>query len=423
MTNSNGQASRCESRPWAETKENFSPTQQSEWGDISRQCFSASSDWRAARASTISGDSSLDKAALANGVLQFGSINELTGKLNKLGETNLSLQVNDKSNSSTTDVSKSGDKTVEGKAAALFGKDLSAEQKLATVRDLANAGVTSLSYRDSSRGERKLRLEVEAAGNRQMVHLFDSGADGREKIALRGVSNADGTFERERDTQGNFVDYQGKAHAQLVSARPETLKVDAGDKTKSIPSELPSAERKVVPQPQRDTATDSRDKVTPKFLPGAVDRTQFDAQLKDPRVMAAFAGRMASEVGSQGPAAQLAFAEEVMNRAASRNQTIMQALTGSYYPTHNPGRSNNPRYVEAITKAWQEGTDTTYGATGNASGKVGFGVKGGYYDANRQWVSPNQTVRINGERFGYEQVDLNKGWLAKYQRLKAGARV
>lgn len=421
MTNSNGQASRCESQPWAETKEKFSPAQQSEWGDISRQCFATSSDWHAAKGSTVSGDSSLDKAALLNGVLQFGSINDLTGKSNKLGDPTLSSQASDKSISVAPDVSKSGDKTVAEKAAVLFGSDASAEQKLATVRDLANAGVTSLSYRDSSGGERKLRLEVEAAGNRQMVHLFDSGADGREKIALRGVSKADGTFEKERDQRGNFVDYQGKAHAQLVSARPDTLKVDQGDKTKLIPSELPSAERKVVPQPQRDTSGDTRDKVTPNILPGAVDRTQFDAQLKDPKVIAAFAGRMASEVGSQGPAAQLAFAEKVMNRAASRNQTIMQALTGSYYPTHNPGWSNNPKYVEAITKAWQEGTDTTYGATGNASGKVGFGVKGGYYDANRQWVSPNQTVRINGERFGYEQVDLNKGWLAKYQRLKSGA--
>jgi hypothetical protein len=142
------------------------------------------------------------------------------------------------------------------------------------------------------------------------------------------------------------------------------------------------------------------------LIPGAVDRSQFDSQLKDPRVMAAFAGRMHSEVGSQGPAAQLAFAEEVMNRAASRNQTIMQALTGKYYPTHSPGWSNNPRYMDAINKAWKEGTDTIFGATGNASGKVGFGVRGGHYDANRQWVSPNQTVRINGERFGYEQVDL-----------------
>ena len=105
--------------------------------------------------------------------------------------------------------------------------------------------------------------------------------------------------------------------------------------------------------------------------------------------MAAFAGRMSSEVGSQGPAAQLAFAEEVMNRAMARNQTLMQALTGSYYPTHNPGSSHNPALVDAVTKAWKEGTDTIYGATGNASGRVGFGVPGGHYDASHHWVSPN----------------------------------
>src|SRR5262249_55989335 len=133
------------------------------------------------------------------------------------------------------------------------------------------------------------------------------------------------------------------------------------------------------------------------MIPGSVDRSQFDAQLKDPRVMAAFAGRMHSEVGSQGAAAQLAFAEEVMNRAAARNQTLMQALTGRYYPTHNPGSSHDPRYIEAITKAWKEGTDTIHGATGNASGRVGFGVRGGYYDKERHhWVSPNQTAHING---------------------------
>jgi hypothetical protein len=50
-------------------------------------------------------------------------------------------------------------------------------------------------------------------------------------------------------------------------------------------------------------------------------------------------------------------------------------------------------------------------------------VPGGHYDANHKWVSPNQTVNINGERFGYEQVDLNKGWMEKYRRLKAGSAV
>src|ERR1700733_5258827 len=98
--------------------------------------------------------------------------------------------------------------------------------------------------------------------------------------------------------------------------------------------------------------------------------------MKKPKVMAAFAGRMNSEVGSQGHDAQVAFAEEVMNRAAARNQTLMQALSGSYYPTRNPGSSHNPEYVKAITEAWKNGTDTIHGGTGNASGKVGFGING-----------------------------------------------
>ena len=137
--------------------------------------------------------------------------------------------------------------------------------------------------------------------------------------------------------------------------------------------------------------------------------------------MAAFAGRVNSEVGSQGPAAQRAFAEEVMNRAASRNQTLMQALSGKYYPTAHPGVSHNPQYVGAITDAWKNGTDTTHGATGNASGRVGFGARGGHYDENHQWASTNQTANIGKERFGHEQVDLDRGWLKKYESLKRDA--
>ncbi|MBX9570763.1 MAG: hypothetical protein K2X77_17860 [Candidatus Obscuribacterales bacterium] len=139
---------------------------------------------------------------------------------------------------------------------------------------------------------------------------------------------------------------------------------------------------------------------------GRIDRSQFDEQLKDPKVIAAFAGRMATEVGGQGAAAQLAFAEEVMNRAASRGQTLMQALSGSYYPTPKPGSSNNPAFNAAITKAWKDGTDTTHGATGN--GDAGFG-KGGY-----------ETATIGREKFGMEAVDLSKGWLKKYEKLKFG---
>lgn len=437
MTKSNAEASHCEAQPWKETRENFSPTQPSEWSDISRQCLDVSSNWHAATSSRAGSDPTLDKAALSNDVLQFGSIDELTGNRAKGGDSTVIAPGTDKPTDTATDTAtdkptdtatdkptdKPTDNSPEGKAASLFSKDATAEQKLATVRELANAGTTSMSYRDNSGAERKLRLEVEGAGDRQMVHLFDSGADGREKIALRGISKADGTFEQQRDQKGNFVDYEGKGYSQLVSARPDAFSADVPRKEKSAQPVVPEGERQAQPRKSTDAAPDARDATSQRYPAGTIDRSQFDSQLKDPRVMAAFAGRMHSEVGSQGPAAQLAFAEEVMNRAASRNQTVMQALTGSYYPTHNPGWSNNPKYAEAINKAWKEGTDTIHGATGNASGKVGFGVKGGHYDGNRQWVSPNQTVRINGERFGYEQVDLNKGWMKKYQQLKSGGRV
>lgn len=174
------------------------------------------------------------------------------------------------------------------------------------------------------------------------------------------------------------------------------------------------------PEEKKPEEKNDKDPNSPEAKEGSIDRSQFDKELSNPDVMKAFAGRMKSEVGSQGAAAQLAFAEEVMNRAASRNQTLMQALSGNYYPTHNPGRSNNSDYHEAITKAWKEGTDTIQGATGNASGTVGFGAGKARYNENRELVAPNQTVSIGGERFGYEQVDLNRGWMKKYEQLKRG---
>jgi len=159
-------------------------------------------------------------------------------------------------------------------------------------------------------------------------------------------------------------------------------------------------------QPYRPTRPTGGD----RYPQGAMNRAQFDRELSDPNIMAAFAGRMQTEVGSQGPDAQLAWAETVMNRAASRGISLMAALSGRYYPTPNPGRSNNPAFIKAITKAWQEGTDTTKGSTGNASGSVGFG-RGG-----------REIIRINGEKFGMEEVDLKKGWMQKYQQIKFGDR-
>ena len=299
----------------------------------------------------------------------------------------------------------------KGAAATLFDGNSSPQQQLEAVRELSKLGISNLTMQGKDGQSYNLRLEREAAGTREMVHLHMTGPDGKEHVVLRGIANQDGSFTQERNRSGQHADWYGSAGAKFKAINPND----------STPSDLSNDQQ----PPYRSRPSDD---VRPPFkapeVPvGSIDRSQFDAQLQDPRVMAAFAGRMSSEVGSQGPAAQLAFAEEVMNRAMARNQTLMQALTGSYYPTHNPGSSHNPALVDAVTKAWKEGTDTIYGATGNASGRVGFGVPGGHYDASHHWVSPNQTVNINGERFGYEQVDISKGWLKKYEQLKTGSPV
>jgi len=423
MTKNNGDASYCEAQPRTEARENFTPAQQPEWGNISRQCLADNSVWQTARGGQ-GGDPTLDRVALSSGFLQFGSINDLTGKQCKPGEPINMCKPGEAQMSTPEAGARATDNSPQSKAAALFDKNTTDEQKLATVRELANSGVKTLNYRDESGTEHKLRLEtLNGRSGNQMVHMFASGADGREQIALRGIAKADGSFERQKDSRGNYVDFKGKGFSDIGSEKPESLNVDASGPTKHERREMSPPAKREQQRTLRDMANESSDSTRPVAKPGSIDRSRFDAELKDPKVMAAFAGRLHSEVGSQGPAAHVAFAEKVMNRATSRNQTLMQALSGSYYPTHHPGRSNNPKYIEAITKAWKEGTDTTLGATGNASGKVGFGVKGGHYDANRHWVSPNQTVRINGERFGYEQTDINRGWLKKYEQLKIGSRV
>lgn len=433
MTKCSGETSQCEAQPRSEARENFTPVQQPEWSNISRQCLADNSVWQAAKGTQTGGDPTFDKSAMSSGFLQFGNINELTNKTSfdramntnycRPGDAIAASQGKDNQLSVADAVAKQPDNSPQAKAASLFNKDVSDEQKIATIRDLANSGVKNLSYKDDAGKEHKLRLETIKAGSNQMVHLYVGGAggagdgDGREKIALRGISKADGSIERARDSRGNFVDYQAKGYAQIGAPQGDSIKAE--DKaSKGLQREAAKTGEREAPKTKEATRAREGAEQVHEAKPGTIDRSRFDAELKDPRVMAAFAGRLHSEVGSQGAAAHLAFAEKVMNRATSRNQTLMQALSGSYYPTHHPGRSNNPKYIEAITKAWKEGTDTTLGATGNASGKVGFGKAGGHYDKQGHWVSPNQTVRINGERFGYEQVDINKGWLKKYEQLK-----
>lgn len=347
----------------------------------------------------------------------------------------------------------------------LTNPNASMNDKLKTVSELGQKGIDRIQLPDADGKMRDYAVQVQDAGARKMVNLFGKDDDGRSRVVLRGIQEANGSFTPQKDRSGNSVSFTGQqrsfferstvdntgpgnAPVDQKAARPEPRKIEGApeqsppqaakgerrdDRAEPSAPPPPKVERRdgraePAVKPGADSKapakSDARLPEAPKPVdrselpPGRMDRSQFDRELQDPKVMAAFAGRMYKEVRGQGPAAQLAFAEEVMNRAAARNQTLMQALSGSYYPTSKPGQSDNPRYHEAITKAWKEGTDTIFGATGNASGKVGFGVPGGKYDASGKWVSPNQTVDIAGERFGYEQQDLKRGWMAKYRALK-----
>jgi hypothetical protein len=315
---------------------------------------------------------------------------------------------------------------IEGAQKTLADPKASAADKLSTVENLSKNGIKNIQVADSDGKMRDYSIETEKSGNREMLHLYGKDDNGQSQIALRGVDNGNGTFSQEKDKHGHKVDYSGsnwsdtgKSNVGVVSDGQKAAPNDAG-RTPAKPAQPGDGTTPAKPAQAGDGTTTEKPAQpgSPERAPGSIDRSQFDSQLNDPKVMAAFAGRVNSEVGSQGPAAQRAFAEEVMNRAASRNQTLMQALSGKYYPTAHPGVSHNPQYVGAITDAWKNGTDTTHGATGNASGRVGFGARGGHYDENHQWASTNQTANIGKERFGHEQVDLDRGWLRKYESLK-----
>lgn len=240
-----------------------------------------------------------------------------------------------------------------------------------------------------------------------LMHVFSPDQSGQQRPVLRWVDR-NGTVEHQKNGSAK-VDFHGNWWGANVTQSTVSQYAERGTVTRMASLHPPEV---VLPEPLPEPPSPARNRqrrTNDRYVPGAIDRSQFDRELNDPRVMAAFAGRMRTEVGSQGWAAQVAWAETVMNRAVSRNQTLMQALTGRYYPTHNPGSSNRPDLIAAIRKAWQEGTDTTSGSTGNASGSVGFGRTG------------RQVIRIGGEKFGYEEVDLGRGWMRKYRQLKVAS--
>ncbi|WP_454917426.1 hypothetical protein [Xanthobacter sediminis] len=142
-------------------------------------------------------------------------------------------------------------------------------------------------------------------------------------------------------------------------------------------------------------------------VPGLAEtRSRYAQELQDPAVAARLAGLIQAEVGGQGPQAQQAFAESLTNRAAARNQSLSDAMGGSYWPASTQQRTaqfaspQQAQRYQQILAAVMGGSNVSQFATGNASGNVGF--NGG-----------PQTFAAGGERFGIEGPD--QAWARRMQ--------
>jgi len=119
----------------------------------------------------------------------------------------------------------------------------------------------------------------------------------------------------------------------------------------------------------------------------------FGDELNDPRVEQGIYNLTANEVGGQGAAAHQAFIETLFNRAQARGQSLLQTINDrSYYPRISFRPRPGANYQDNLLAAFQ-GSDITGGATGNASGNVGF-------------AGGPQTLAAGGERFGIEGPDF-----------------
>lgn len=178
-------------------------------------------------------------------------------------------------------------------------------------------------------------------------------------------------------------------------------------------------EDSVLP-PLSDVATEVKDYnaigtpyTVPRQAPTLTSfREPFRKELADPDLRARLYALAHAEVGAQGPDAQQAFVESVMNRAAARNKSLSDTIHDrNYFPPVTMSRvsagidPSKHDYYSPIVDKVLDGSNVSRFATGNASGTVGFN-KG------------PQTVAFNGERFGIEGPDQK--WARQVSGYDAG---
>lgn len=147
---------------------------------------------------------------------------------------------------------------------------------------------------------------------------------------------------------------------------------------------------------------------------GQMRQSAFALELGNPDMRRLFAASVAAEVGGQGPRAEQAYIEAVMNRALSRGKSLTQTINDpSYYPQttmsklgYGFGPDEQARINGMISNA-MKGSNISNFATGNESGNVHSGG------------APVAFNPGTGERFVQENAD--RAWVQRMLGGGAGA--
>jgi len=130
----------------------------------------------------------------------------------------------------------------------LIDETKSPQERLAAVKSLVGKDSDIyLNLFDAQGRMHRVRLEVEQVGGSTLVHLFEQGKDGKEKVLLRGVANSDGSFSPERDASGKPVSFavnrlgDGIGSRSVVSDRSAGR--EAGDGTANSTVTAPELEK------------------------------------------------------------------------------------------------------------------------------------------------------------------------------------
>jgi hypothetical protein len=133
----------------------------------------------------------------------------------------------------------------------LISPAASAEEKLKAVEALGRAGQTTVEVVDKDGTKRNLTIELEKAGARTLVHLYANDDQGKERVILRGVKNADGSWQQQQTEKGDAVGSYGTWWSKNMGDRSffnDAVKPDTRvAEQKAAPEDLFSAKRNEIP--------------------------------------------------------------------------------------------------------------------------------------------------------------------------------